>query len=237
VAQYTRLTRHEIEDISATFNIAEVFSIHKLSGGSENTNYLIDAENSKYVLTVCEQKTEEKARDLAHLLEHLEKHHFETSRVVRNKNNEPLSLWKGRPIMIKKYVEGEILKDLPNHYIELTGRQIGLLHKIDAPDYLPKQVNYGKEQFVNVEKYAANSMFDSWLKDKLAYISPFFAENLPKAFIHSDIFSDNVIIREDGDSVAMKGAVPIYSICCQHPSFGVVFSLPQQYRHYEFYRI
>lgn len=203
MAQYTSLTRHEIETISVNFSINNIYSFKVLSGGSENTNYLINAENGKYVLTICELKSEKKARELAHLLEHLEKHHFETSKIILNTNNELLTLWKGKPVMIKKFVEGKILKYLPHHLIELLGSELGKLHKIEAPEYLPKQANYGKEQFVNVKKYAANSLFDIWLKEKLEYVLPHLSSNLPKALIHGDVFSDNVIISEDEDSVVI----------------------------------
>ena len=194
---------HEIEDILANVSIKDISSFKVLSGGSENTNYLINAKNDKYVLTICEQKSDKKARELAHLLEHLEKHDFESSKIIRNTNNEPVTFWKGRPIIIKKFIEGKNLKDLPHHLIELIGRELGKLHKIEVPEYLPKQVGFGKEQFVNVEKYAANSLFAIWLKKKLKYVSPYFSSNLPKAFIHSDVFWDNVIISEDESSITI----------------------------------
>ncbi len=203
MAQYTSLTTHEIETISANFSINNIFSYKVLGGGSENTNYVINAENGKYVLTICELKSEKKARELAQLLEHLKKNHFKTSKIIRNTNNELVTLWKGKPVMIKKFVEGKILKFLPHHLIELLGSELGKLHKIEAPEYLPKQANYGKEQFVNVKKYAANSLFDIWLKEKLEYVLPYLSLNLPKALIHSDVFSDNVIISEDEDSVVI----------------------------------
>ena len=203
MARYTSLTMHEIEAILANFTIKKISSFKVLSGGSENTNYLINAENDKYVLTISEQKSAKKARELAHLLEHLEKHHFETSKIIRNMSNEAVTIWNGKPIMIKKFIDGKILKDLPHHLIELIGKELGKLHKIEMPEYLPKQVGIGKEQFVNVEKYAANSLFDIWLKAKLAYVSPYFSSNLPKAFIHSDVFCDNVIISEDESSVTI----------------------------------
>ena len=203
MAQYSSLNRREIEAISADFAINNIGSFEVLSGGSENTNYLVNADNGKYVLSICELKTEEQARELAHLLEHLEKHDFETSKLIRTTDNEPLTLWKGKPIMIKSFVEGKILYDIPLHLIELTGRELGKLHKIEAPEYLPVQLNYGKEQFVNVEKYAANSSFDIWLKQKLEYVSPYFTSNLPKALIHSDVFSDNVIVSEDESSIVI----------------------------------
>lgn len=201
MARYTSLKMNVIEPILANYTINNISSFKVLSGGSENTNYLINAENDKYVLTICEQKSDTKARELAHLLEHLEKHNYETSKIIRNTSNEPITLWKGRPIIIKKFIDGKILKDLPHHLIELIGRELGKLHKIEAPEYLSKQVGYGKEQFVNVEKYAANSLFDIWLKEKLKYVSPYFSSNLPKALIHSDVFCDNVIISEDESSV------------------------------------
>ena len=150
MAQYSSLARHEIEVISANFNIKDISSFRVLSGGSENTNYLINAENGKYVLTICEQKTPEQSGELAHLLEHLEKHRFKTSRIIRSMKNEPLILWKGKPILIKEFVKGKILDDLPRHLIELAGRELGKLHKIEAPEYLPRQLSFGKEQFVNV---------------------------------------------------------------------------------------
>ena len=154
-------------------------------------------------MTICEQKTEEKARQLAHLLEHLEKHHFETSKLIRNRSEEAYTLWKGKPILIKEFVDGKVMEDLPHHLMELAGRELGKLHRIEAPEYLPLQLNYGKEQFADVEIYAANSSFDIWLKEKLRYISPFFTANLPKAFIHSDVFNDNIIISEDEGSAVI----------------------------------
>lgn len=203
MAQYTHLTRQEIEVVSKDFAIHNILSFEVLSGGSENTNYLIKAENGKYVLSICEQKTAEKAKELAHLLEHLEKYHFETSKIVFNTKGEPIVLWKGKPVMIKQFIEGKIQKDLSPHLLKLIGRELAKLHKIDAPEYLPKQLNYGKEQFVNVEKYAANSTFDVWLKEKLDYISPYFKMDLPKALIHSDVFFDNVIISDDERSIVI----------------------------------
>lgn len=215
MAQYTSLTRHEIEAILSNFAIDKINSFHVLPGGSENTNYSISTEKGKYVLTISELKSVKKAKELAHLLEHLEKHHFQTSKIIHNKNNESVTLWKGRPLMIKKFIDGKTLEDLPVHLIELVGRELGKLHKIEAPEYLPKQVNYGKEQFVNVKKYAANSFFDIWLKEKLKYVSPYFSSDLPKAFVHTDVFCDNVIISENESSVVImdfEDAVYYYRI-------------------------
>lgn len=203
MAQYTSLTIRETEAILANFPINNINSIKVLSGGSENTNYFINAESGKYVLTIIEQKSEKKARELTGLLEHLENHNFVTSKIIRTTNNSPITNSNARPVMVKTFIKGKILNKMPNHLIELIGREIGKLHKIIAPEYIPKQLNYGKEQFVTVEKYAANSLFYSWLKEKLAFVTPYFSSDLPKALIHSDVFCDNVIISTDESSATI----------------------------------
>lgn len=203
MAEYTGLTKYDIEAIAAGMAFGDIISVKLLSGGSENTNYKVDAVNGKYVVTICEQKSVRQTMELVQLLEHLESHGFETSRIIRNANKEPITLWNGKPVVIKKFVEGKTLEHLSNYLLELLGVELGKLHKIEAPDYLPKQLRIGKEQFVKVKEYAANSSFDIWLSKKLDYVSSYFSPSLPKTLIHSDVFCDNVIVDADERSVVL----------------------------------
>ncbi len=201
--QYTRLSKAEIESLAAKFGIYELTSFKLLSGGSENTNYLINAEKGKYVCSICEQKSPEKVKELVHLLEHLNQNHFRTSKIVYTQKKEPILVWEGKPIMVKHFIEGGIQKDLPPHLLKSIGQELGKLHQIEAPEYLPKELGYGKEQFGNVKQYAAHSPFDLWLTEIEAYLAPFFQLDLPKSFIHSDLFWNNVIVNEAEDAVTV----------------------------------
>lgn len=197
MVQYTTLTKNDIDGIAVNFSVSKINSFNILSGGSENTNYLLNAEKEKYVLTICEQKTTQKATELALLLEHLEANNFESSKIVRNNNNESIGFWNDKPFMLKKFLDGTVYESMPTHLLELVGIQLGKLHKIEAPSYLAKQANFGKEQFVNIKKYAANSKFETWLNQKMETITPYFELDLPKTLIHSDLFSNNVVISKD----------------------------------------
>ena len=201
--QSTELNEIEIREILAKFDIHNISYFELLSGGSENTNYLVKSENGKYVLCIFEQKTEENAKDLAHLLKHLEINNFNTSRLMYNSDSESVIIWKDKPIIIKTFIEGKIRKDLSPHLLKLIGKELAKLHQINAPEYISDQLNYGKEQFVNVKKYSANSEFDIWLKNILEHIDPYLKLNLPKSIIHSDVFWDNVIIGEDDNSATI----------------------------------
>jgi len=201
--QSTELNEIEIREILAKFDIHNISYFELLSGGSENTNYLVKSENAKYVLCIFEQKTEKNAKDLAHLLKHLEINNFNTSRLMYNSDSESVIIWKDKPIIIKTFIEGKIRKDLSPHLLKLIGKELAKLHQINAPEYISDQLNYGKEQFVNVKKYSANSEFDIWLKNILEYIDPYLKLNLPKSIIHSDVFWDNVIIGENDNSATI----------------------------------
>ena len=181
--QSTELNEIEIREILAKFDIHNISSFELLSGGSENTNYLVKLENRKYVLCIFEQKTEKNAKELAHLLKHLEINNLNTSKLIYTSDSESVIIWNNKPIIIKTFIEGEIRKDFPPHLLKLIGKELAKLHQINVPEYLPKQLNYGKEQFPNVRKYSANSEFDIWLKNIIKYISPYLKLNLPKSIM------------------------------------------------------
>lgn len=193
-APYTRLTEIDIATILQQFEIGPVTSFQLLTGGYENTNYLIETTHKKYVLGLFEQKSEQEVEKLARLLLHLEAQKLTTSKIISSSTNELFIIWKNNPIMMRTFIEGKVIEDLSPNLLTLIGKEVAKLHQIKAPEYLPKRLNYGKEQFVNIKKYAVNADFDTWLKKVLDYIAPYFALDLPKSLIHSDIFWDNVII-------------------------------------------
>jgi len=197
---YTRLDEQEIITALSQFNIHNIMSFELLDGGSENTNYLVKTGNRKYVLSICEQKTLEQTKHLADLLDHLEKNRFKTSKIVFTADQESAVSYKGKPIMVKEYLEGKIVQDLSPHALSLIGKELAKLHKIEAPDYLPKQLNYGKEHFPNAKKNVTDTAFNEWLEMVLAYVSPYLKLDLPRAFIHGDVYWDNVILSEDESS-------------------------------------
>lgn len=196
MSQYSVLIEADIKKIFRQYSIATIDSFVILSGGSENTNYKIWSENRKFVLTICEQKTLENALDLALLLDHLAKHDFETSEVIPNNSGELVSIWNGKPVMLKVFLEGDIIEDLPNQILVNLGVKMGELHRISPPSYLPKVLSYGQEYFNETKQYSINSSFDYWLSEIHRYILPYFSSNLPKALIHSDIFYSNVIVNK-----------------------------------------
>jgi len=197
MAHYSILNKADILEILKPYSIYSIKKFKILDGGSENTNYKIDSEVGKIVLTISEQKTIQETQDLAELLDHLKKNNFDTSELVHTSQNKSLSIYKNKPVMVKRYLEGKIMSDIPLHLLQQIGADTARLHKISVPDYVRDIMWCGKERFNEVKQYALNSPFDLWLKDTHSYIDKNTAPDLPKGFIHSDIFGSNIIINND----------------------------------------
>ena len=111
-------------------------------------------------------------------------------------SGDPVLFWEGKPLMVKKYLEGKILEFLPAHLLTYVGRELGKLHLIPPPDYLPKQLSFGIEHFEQVADYAPDSEFYRWLQQQAKSLAPMLARDLPRTLIHSDVFFSNVIVNE-----------------------------------------
>jgi len=197
MALYTQLNNEEIQRIASYYGLGNVSSYNPLSGGSENSNYLMTCAQGKFVLTICEQKSIEEANQLANILTHLNTHNFKTSKVILNSKQNAVSSYQGKPIMVKGFLDGKITEDISVTLMFLVGAELGKLHKVKVPEHIQQKTCYDKEQFVEVNNYALDSNFNIWLANIKNHIEKHIDVNAPKALIHSDVFPSNVIISND----------------------------------------
>jgi len=195
MAQYTVLQKSAMEAILARYGISTLTEWKLLEGGSANTNYLVSTPDTQLVLTICDAKSAQQTQELADLLEYLHEADFRTSKVIRNLDQKLVEFWEGKPVMLKEYLAGQVMQNLPPHLLNYVGQQLGKLHTLTAPDYLPKNIDYGLQAFAEMETYAPNSPFYKWLQEIEQYILKHNLPDLPKTLIHSDLFYNNIIVN------------------------------------------
>ncbi|WP_339837151.1 homoserine kinase [uncultured Maribacter sp.] len=212
MGRFTNLTSPEIRTILTPYGVKDIVSHKILSGGSANTNYLVTTNNKFFVLTICEEKSQKETTELANLLMHLGENNFPTSKLISTINQELTSVWNNKPILLKEFIKGKIVQNLSKSILIYLGKELGKLHQIKAPDYLPRKVAFGINHFDEVKTYASDSTFYKWLKHTQNYIENHITIDLPKALIHTDIFYNNIIIHEDG----LRGSIMDFEEACYY---------------------
>ena len=186
MALYARLDKTAVEGLARRFGIGDITAFSVMDGGRENTNYCVETNSGKYVLTLWDQKSLKDATNLASLLVYLTDHGIRTSTVVVPPKEPVVVLHDEKPVMLKRYVEGDVTADLAGSILTQLGEEMARLHEIPAPSYLPKAFPYGRSH---------NYM--EWLSEKHRYLQNRIPQHLPMALIHGDVFFDNMIVQDD----------------------------------------
>ena len=208
---YTLLTKSDLRQIADQYSLVPFIEFKALSGGLENSNYLLKTKAGEYVLTICERKSQEESSRLAQLLLHLEHHGFSTTQIIRTKTGNSIGQFQSKPIFIKSFLEGEIHKELDDELIFQVGSLIARLHQIPAPNYLPTFFSYGQQTFQEILESEFAHPFERWLSGKHTYIRANLHPDLPKSLIHGDIFDNNVILLEILKHLPMRDLLQIAS--------------------------
>ncbi len=197
MALYARLDRSAVEGLTRRFGIGDITAFSVMDGGNENTNYCLETNSGKYVLTLCDQKSLKQAINLANLLVYLTDHGVRTSRVVVPPKGPIVILHDQKPVMLKRYVDGNITANLTGNLLVQLGREMARLHEIPAPSYLPKSFPYGRSYFPEVIDSNLDHAYIGWLSEKNCYLQKRIPQHLPMALIHGDVFFDNMIVQGD----------------------------------------
>lgn len=200
---YTQLNDETIRQIAQNYSIEPIISWKLLQGGAENTNHLLVTKNKKYVLTLCERKSKEETLALAKLLKHLEEQGFDSSKLLLNKEGALISSHENKPVLLKIFIEGEVSEVISKAVIFKIGQSIARLHRIPAPDFLPRHFSYGEQTFDQLKEMKIDHPFAKWLSKVHPYIQKNLHPDLPKALIHGDVFASNVVVAAGNQPILM----------------------------------
>jgi homoserine kinase type II len=203
MAIYTKLSNEQITGILSQFDIKAKGTALELTGGSANSNYLVEdsRKSQRYVLTICDDKTQTEVASLAKILYHLEQYNFPATRLLRPTNNSDLISYQGKAILVKNYIEGKVVDNPNNEQLKNLGSILAQLNLVPITDYLCEGFPYGPTHFNELLDANIKHDYIDWLHDKKLKFSQELPTNLPKGLVHGDIFADNVVFSNSGNTV------------------------------------
>jgi len=192
MARLTNLVDADISAISKTYGL-EITRYQPITGGEENSSFLLKTRSQDYVLTFYEKRSFVEVENVALLLSHLAGHGFHTNRVLRTTRGSYVSEIQGKQFIIKTWIPGNTLRDKSQEDYRSIGKVIAQLHEIPAPVFLPREHRYGLRVMPNSLDHKVDLEYEAWLADKIAYIQDNIPADLPQALIHCDLADDNII--------------------------------------------
>ena len=196
MARYTQLKQSDIEKIAGYYNL-EVASFESIEGGAGNSSYLLYVQQAKYVLTVFDEKTLNEVLHMGQLLLLLNAYDFPSIQLLPLISDDIVTVYMGKPIMLKSYIEGEVYEDLDEVMLDQLGKKMARLHEVPSPDYLPDTHSYGWQVFASVIGQNIDTKYEYWLQEQLDFLKQNIPSGLPRGLIHGDLFYDNVLFERN----------------------------------------
>jgi len=197
VARHARLDRSAVEGLARRFGIGDITAFSVMEGGHENTSYCVETSSGRYVLTLFDQKSLRHVTNLANLLVYLTDRGIRTSQVVVPPKDPIVVLHDEKPVMLKRYVDGDVTAEVTGNLLVQLGEEMARLHEIPAPSYVPQSFPYGRSYFPEATNSNLGHTYVDWLSEKNSYLQKRIPQHLPMALIHGDVFFDNMIVQRD----------------------------------------
>ena len=202
MAIFTKLEKEEINKILLNYKLGNLKRYEGIKEGIENTNYFIETEKGKYILTIYEKRVNE--NDLpffSNLMVELSKKGFMCPKPIPNKNNEHISIFKNKKFMIVSFLDGKSKNSLSPTECKIVGNQIAKLHQITKEFKFRRKNNLSVKSwrgiFSQVKEKCINIHSDlpKLIEANLTSIEKEWPQNLPSGIIHADLFSDNIFLK------------------------------------------
>jgi homoserine kinase type II len=168
-----------------------------MDGGLANSSVKMVTESGSYVVSVCDEKEMEEINLLCALLGYLEHHHFPTTRVVETREGEACIDYQGKPLYVKRFIAGEVVKKLSARQLCEIGAALARLHEIPPFPGLRNKFSYGIECFDELKGRSSAESYYQWLITCRRRMEEARNEPLPRGFVHGDLFFDNMLFAKD----------------------------------------
>ncbi|MDA7705219.1 homoserine kinase [Rickettsiales bacterium] len=219
MAVYTKLNFKQIDNfLSQNYNIGKLKDYKEIIAGIDNSNYIIETEQDKFIFTIFESRI--KKEDLPffmNLKNHLSSNDISCPKPIFNNDNKIISLVNDKSASVVSFLQGATLMpqedglydNITNQHCQEIGQITAKMHQ-KASNFTQKRVNdldftHLKELFNQISNQIED--YRSGLKKEISQYINFIDQkwdlNLPSGPCHLDLFPDNVFFDKSGNLSAI----------------------------------
>ncbi len=229
MAVYTDVPDDELAAFVAQYDIGGLVSCKGIAEGVENSNYLLQADAGRFILTLYEKRVNE--ADLPFflaLMAHLAGAGIDTPLPVKARDGQALRRLAGRPAVLVTFLEGMSARRPSVEQCGQLGEALARLHAAGQGFVSHRRVNAlgpdGWRPLLERSGPAANSVqagLYGFADEELIRLARDWPQGLPAGVIHADLFPDNVFFLKG----RLSGIIDLYFACNDLLAYDVAICL------------
>lgn len=231
MAVFTHITQAQLEAFWAAYDLPPVRHFKGIQAGVQNTNYVIETQAEKFVLTLYENTpTGVDPDDLPYflgLLQHLGEHGLLCPTPIARRDGALSAILAERPAALVRFLDGRSAVTPKPTHCRAAGAALAQLHLAGADFPMQRHNAHGLESW--------QELFDR-CKDRADDVTPGLSElmaselqrlkagwpsDLPRGVIHADLFPDNMFFVKG----EVSGLIDFYFACEDMLAYDIAIML------------
>jgi len=228
MAVYTAIGQAEIEAFLDGYDIGRCIELTGIAEGVENSNYCIETDRGRFILTIYERRVDPAELPFfLGLLDHLAARGVPCPVPVKARTGEILGRIAGKPAAIVTFLEGRSPRRLTIARCRALGATLAQLHEAgrDFTMTRPNALAMTAWRPLFEQCLASPGEVPAALAKEIAaeldQVEQQWPHHLPRGVIHADLFPDNVFFAED----TVTGVIDFYFACTDLFAYDVAICL------------
>ncbi|WP_027134240.1 homoserine kinase [Geminicoccus roseus] len=216
MAVYTPVDRATLETFLADYPLGRLIDHRGIQAGVENSNFFVDTEQGRFVLTIYERRVD--PADLPFflgLMEHLAERGIHCPLPIHGVDGKVRRDLLGKPAAIVTFLDGTCTEEITPAHCHALGAALGQLHR-EGRDFPIHRANAlsveGWRRLLDLCEPDADRVHSGLaleLERDFQDIVGAWPADLPSGVIHADLFPDNIFFRD----TEVTGIIDFYFGC------------------------
>jgi len=228
MAVYTNVSDEQLADFLKNYDLGNAISFKGIAEGVENTNFLLETDTGRYILTLYEKRVN--TDDLPfflNLIDHMAKKDIACPTPIAAKDGATLYSCAGRPAALFTFLNGMSVRVPTAHHCARLGTSMAQFHQ--AGQSFPQE-RENSFSIAGLRKFYENLAGDldsimpnmrTMIEAELECLEKLWPTSLPSGIIHADLFPDNVFFLED----KISGLIDFYFACTDFLSLDLAITI------------
>lgn len=224
MAVYTQLKKQDVEEFLARYDHGALVGFSPIEEGIENTNYMVETTNSKFILTIYEKRVDTSELPFfLSLTDHLRNKGINCPVTLPSRDGAQIQDFMGKKACLISFLIGKGVTKIEDYHMAELGGKVARMH-LAVQDFRQNRKNdFGLAKWSKLLEATAPRADElqkglaKFIADEIYFLAANWPFNLPAGVIHADIFPDNVFFI--GEKIS--GVIDFYFACSDYFAYDV----------------